>query len=124
LGGSEERDWDWWSWKSIEVFSSEKRERKEEVDSAEDSAFVERLWGRFDSRSTIAKCFFCFSVSSSIVAQSCVFQIPQTQFIPDSWSGVTCFYCSVASIIIPKLFVLVHCDSWIEHFQSHFKRKL
>lgn len=73
MGGSEERDWDWWSWDSIEVFSSEMRERMEEVDSAEDSGFVERLWGRFESRSTIAKCFFCFSVSPSIEGECSCF---------------------------------------------------
>ncbi|KAG2409635.1 G-type lectin S-receptor-like serine/threonine-protein [Vigna angularis] len=66
FGGSEEKDWDCWSWNSMEVFSWEKCERTEEVDSVEDSGFVERLWGRFESLSTIAKCFFCFSVSSSM----------------------------------------------------------
>jgi len=57
----------------MEVLSSEKCERTEEVDSVEDSGFVERLWGRFESLSTIAKCFFCFSVSSSMEVQSSCF---------------------------------------------------
>ena len=45
LEGSEEMDWDWASWDSIEDFKWVKRERMEEVEDSEDeeSGFCERL---------------------------------------------------------------------------------
>lgn len=63
LEGSEEMDWDWASWDSIEDFKWVKRERMEEVEDSDDeeSGFCERLWVRLERRSSIAKCFFCFS---------------------------------------------------------------